>query len=174
MALKKVNLRKVNAMPVTALIGPQGTQGRDGLDGTAGNDGRDGLTGLTGSPGAIGLVGPMPLHKWNGTELSFQQPDGTFSHGVDLRGEAGSEGKAGKEGQSNTGGGGAALVQYKQVRTAEYRVRAAQMQPGINILGVFFDGAVTITLPRSMPNTSILNIKDEGSFGHAITVIVAT
>jgi hypothetical protein len=31
----------------------------------------------------------MPKHKWKGTKLSFEKPDGTFGKSVDLKGNGG-------------------------------------------------------------------------------------
>jgi len=39
-----------------------------------------------------------PKHLWQGTSLSFEQPDGSFGPQVDLRGPKGEQGKEGKEG----------------------------------------------------------------------------
>lgn len=108
--------------------GKDGAPGRDGKDGQDGHtpqkgvdyfdgedgytpikgidyfDGKDGYTPIKGvdyfdgKDGAPGMVGPMPKHKWEGTKLSFENPDGTFSKPVDLLGQTGF---------SQTAGGGA-------------------------------------------------------------------
>jgi hypothetical protein len=36
-----------------------------------------------------GAMGPMPEHKWQGTKLAFENPDGTFDDPVDLQGPPG-------------------------------------------------------------------------------------
>lgn len=105
--------------------GPQGEKGEKGNDGIAGNRGTDGTPGLTGekgergnrgekgeeglqgvsgSPGARGLqgeTGPIPKHKWRGTTLSFEEPDGEFGKAVDLRG---------RDGASGGGAGGGSII----------------------------------------------------------------
>ncbi len=61
--------------------GPQGEQGIQGEQGEQGEKGEKGDT---------GEKGDMPTHIWDGTTLSFENPDGTFSTPVDLQGPAGS------------------------------------------------------------------------------------
>lgn len=56
---------------------------RDGIDGKDGKDGKDGIK---------GEKGDKPDHKWVGTKLSFENPDGTWGKEVDLRGKDGKNG----------------------------------------------------------------------------------
>ena len=60
--------------------------------GPKGDKGDKGETGKTGSKGDTGDTGPAPEHKWRGTKLQFQQPDGSWGDLVDLKGK---EGKGG-------------------------------------------------------------------------------
>ena len=50
--------------------------------------------GEVGPQGPQGDVGPMPMHRWDGTALAFQQgPDGdTWGEAVDLQGPRGHDG----------------------------------------------------------------------------------
>jgi hypothetical protein len=48
-----------------------------------------GPKGDRGPPGLPGDVGPPPAHKWEGTKLSFEQPDGAWGKPVDLKGPPG-------------------------------------------------------------------------------------
>jgi hypothetical protein len=41
------------------------------------------------------LRGPAPAHRWVGTSLQFQNPDGTWGDLVDLKGDKGEDGKDG-------------------------------------------------------------------------------
>ena len=41
-----------------------------------------------------------PAHHWNGSVLSFQNPDGTWGNGIDLKGEQGLQGEIGPVGNS--------------------------------------------------------------------------
>lgn len=86
--------------------GLDGVDGIDGKDGRDGQDGKDGKQGLQGEPGERGLLGKSgldgedgvngkngkdaisktPAHKWIGTKLQFQNPDGTWGALVDLKG----------------------------------------------------------------------------------------
>ncbi|HNU95674.1 MAG TPA: hypothetical protein PKK32_01790, partial [Candidatus Paceibacterota bacterium] len=58
-------------------------KGKDYFDGKDGKDGRDGLDGLKGEKG------DKPRHKWEGTKLRFENPDGKWGQAVDLKGETG-------------------------------------------------------------------------------------
>lgn len=40
----------------------------------------------------------IPRHQWQGTQLQFQQADGTWGEAVDLKGEKGSQGDKGEQG----------------------------------------------------------------------------
>lgn len=77
-------------------IGPTGPDGGPGKRGLEGEQGRAGEVGPAGPPGPKGDPGPTPRHKWNGTKLSFEDPDGKFSRAVDLRGPGGGRGAAAK------------------------------------------------------------------------------
>lgn len=93
--------------------GPQGATGERGLRGYKGPRGRDGQPGKQGPTGATGAQGPRgekgdkgdpgpqgppgekgdtPKHKWAGTKLQFQNPDGTWGKPVDLQGPKGDPG----------------------------------------------------------------------------------
>nr|DAU64258.1 MAG TPA: short tail fiber protein [Caudoviricetes sp.] len=70
--------------------GPEGPQGPQGEQGAKGDPGPKGDTGATGPAGADGAQGPPPEHEWQGTQLRFKEPDGSWGQAVDLRGPAGS------------------------------------------------------------------------------------
>lgn len=74
--------------------GKDGKDGRDGKDGLSvrGKAGKDGRDGKDGKDGERGPIGPMPKHKWTGTQLQFEKPDGKWGRAVDLKGEAGKDG----------------------------------------------------------------------------------
>lgn len=61
---------------------PEGKPGENGKDGKNGLDGRNGDDGLP------------PAHMWDGTNLSFQNPDGTWGQAVNLKGDVGPQGQA--------------------------------------------------------------------------------
>jgi len=96
--------------------GLTGEQGLPGIQGKAGINGKDGVTGNTGAIGAAGPRGieglqgndgtpgmsPLPPnHRWVGTQLQFQLPDGSWGLLVDLKGREGT----GSTGISVVGGG---------------------------------------------------------------------
>lgn len=49
-----------------------------------------------GDPGPKGDTGPMPKHEWQGTKIRFEQPTGSWGKFVDLKGDKGKEGTAGR------------------------------------------------------------------------------
>lgn len=54
--------------------------------------GEPGPIGLTGPQGLPGPVGPAPAHEWNGTQIRFQNPDGSWGPWINLQGGTGGEG----------------------------------------------------------------------------------
>lgn len=84
-----------------AIIGSQGPMGIQGVPGEKG----DSIIGPKGDKGdfVIGKIGPRgpqglpPKHEWMGTSLRFENPDGTWSKWIDLKGSTGA---------SYAGGGG--------------------------------------------------------------------
>lgn len=89
--------------PGESIVGPQGPVGPPGKDGKTpvagidfplpkdGIDGEDGET-IVGPIGPKGEKGNKPDHKWNGTKLAFELPNGEWGKYVDLRGKSGSSG----------------------------------------------------------------------------------
>lgn len=75
-----------------SIKGANGVQGERGLDGL---HGRQGESGGAGSKGDKGDIGPSPRHKWEGTKLSFEQPNGRFGRAVNLQGPSGGRGGIG-------------------------------------------------------------------------------
>lgn len=76
----------------TGMKGDKGDKGETGERGPAGVDGKDGTQGPQGT---------APEHKWAGTTLAFQNPDGSWADPVDLigaQGVQGPEGPIGKQG----------------------------------------------------------------------------
>ena len=67
--------------------GPQGLQGEQGLTGASGSAGPQGLQGeqgIQGLTGASGSTGLAAAHEWSGTEIRFQNPDGSWGDYTDL------------------------------------------------------------------------------------------
>ena len=93
--------------------GPQGVGGRDGapgIQGVKGEQGEQGIQGIqgpTGPNGAPGIQGPRgvgPKHRWEGTTLTFENPDGTWSDPADLKGPQGIQGPEGPIGPQGVRG----------------------------------------------------------------------
>ena len=83
----------IGAQGIPGPAGVQGIKGEVGPQGIAGPAGAPGLAGLRGDPGPAGEPGPqgqpgmMVQHYWQGTELSFLNPDYTWGEAVDLKGD---------------------------------------------------------------------------------------
>lgn len=77
-------------------VGKTGKRGVAGLIGRIGDQGPPGTKGDKGEQGDQGEVGPRPAHKWEGTRLSFELPNGGFGRSVNLQGPGGGRGAAGK------------------------------------------------------------------------------
>lgn len=71
--------------------GDQGERGERGQDGRAkdGDPGDKGERGPRGPKGDRGPPGPAPDHRWDGTKLQIEKPDGSWGKKVDLQGPAG-------------------------------------------------------------------------------------
>lgn len=89
------------------LTGNTGPEGPQGLTGDTGPTGPQGIQGITGDTGATGATGPQgvqgdtglaPAHVWTGTEIQFQNPDGSWPLATDLEGPAGPTGATGPTG----------------------------------------------------------------------------
>lgn len=73
--------------------GLQGNQGPKGDTGDRGETGPRGDQGDTGLQGPKGSIGPIPDHRWDGTKLAFQLPNGLWGDYIELQGADGKEGK---------------------------------------------------------------------------------
>lgn len=58
--------------------GPKGDTGAPGKQGPKGEKGEPGPQGIPGSRGHQGAKGDKPSHKWVGTQLQFENPDGSW------------------------------------------------------------------------------------------------
>ncbi len=115
--IKEIDLKKIKgARGETGDKGERGEQGKQGIQGIKGEKGQDGKTpvagkdfplpkngkdGLNGKDGKsiVGDKGDKPDHKWEGTKLKFEKPNGKWGKAIDLKG------KDGKSGSSFFGGG---------------------------------------------------------------------
>lgn len=81
-----------------------GAQGLKGDKGDKGDTGPQGPPGTDGADGAQGVKGDMPAHKWEGTSLSFENPDGSYGTAVNLIGPTGPAGPGGADGAQGVKG----------------------------------------------------------------------
>lgn len=112
---KQFRVRKLkgelNAFRRESLRGANGSSGSDGRNGIDGKDGANGLQGLPGPrgekgdsikgdkgdrglQGLKGETGAPPEHRWDGTKLSFKQPNGVWGEWIELKGATGEDGKS--------------------------------------------------------------------------------
>lgn len=91
----------------TPIKGIHYRDGKDGVNGITpvkgkdycdGKDGDPGMNGEDGEPGKNGknAVGLAPAHRWLGTKLQFQNPNGSWGELVDLAGRKGEPGDDGR------------------------------------------------------------------------------
>ena len=168
-------------------VGPQGEQGvqgergTEGSSGSAGAHGPQGLPGMTGVMGPVGPEGPRVNHRWEGTTLKIENPDGSFDDGVDLRGPSGASGPAW------TGGGGQVRfkkqianlslgggVQYTKVTSTPHTVTDDDLIQGINILGVDVGTDVTINLPATPSEGKLIFVNDESDAAATNNITIQT
>ena len=88
----------------TTYWGLFGAKGEKGDKGDTGNTGPQGPPGADGADGIQGVKGDMPAHKWEGTSLSFENPDGSYGAAVNLIGPAGPKGETGATGATGPKG----------------------------------------------------------------------
>lgn len=69
--------------------GARGEAGEPGPQGPKGDDGAQGPVGPPGPSGPPGPKGSTPDHRWDGTALQFEKPNGEWGKAVDLRGPRG-------------------------------------------------------------------------------------
>ena len=75
-----------------------GEKGEKGDKGDTGATGPQGPPGADGADGVQGVKGDMPAHKWTGTSLAFENPDGSYGTAVNLIGPQGPAGPEGADG----------------------------------------------------------------------------
>lgn len=84
--------------------GEKGDPGEQGLQGEKGEKGDKGDPGEPGPQGEKGEKGDKPQHQWVGTQLQFENPDGSWGNLVDLKGEKGDKGDQGEMGPAGPQG----------------------------------------------------------------------
>lgn len=96
-------------MPIAGKDYPIPKNGEHGYTPRKNIDYFDGLDGesIEGPPGPQGPMGPKPKHEWNGSQLRFENPDGSWGKFADLMGPQGGGSFGGWFGG---GGGGSSLA----------------------------------------------------------------
>lgn len=137
---------------VQGLKGDRGEQGPQGIPGIQGAKGDTGPQGLKGDQGIQGPKGDKIAHKWQGTILKLENPDGTFETGVDLRGLKGDKGDVGErgpqgiQGVQGPAGNGQSYVVFQRYFIAtegqqNFSWNDGYVYPvGINAIAVYING----------------------------------
>lgn len=112
--------------------------------GPKGDKGDKGDKGKTGSKGDTGDTGPAPEHKWRGTKLQFQHPDGSWGDLVDLKGK---EGKGGASfvsvsSQTTTSGSPEAVVGAIDFTWTGEQLDRIDLPDGSHKLYTYTDGKI--------------------------------
>lgn len=144
--------------------GPQGERGPQGIQGPKGDKGDQGERGLQGPKGDIGPIGPKgdkPAHQWNGSQLRFENPNGTWGLYTDLigpqgpkgeKGDKGDPGPQGPQGVQGPAGDGQSYVVFQELFIATqgqtvFEWNSGYVYPtGINAIAVYLNGT---RLPNS-------------------------
>ena len=136
--------------------GDKGDIGAQGIQGPKGDKGEHGIQGPKGETGATGAKGPKGdkiNHKWVGTKLQLENPDGTFDAGIDLKGQKGDKGDTGErglqgiQGVQGPAGNGQSYVVFHQyfIATEGQKIFSwndGYVYPiGINAIKVYLNGA---------------------------------
>ncbi|WP_308780046.1 hypothetical protein [uncultured Clostridium sp.] len=147
---------KVFIEGMQAVVDLQGPQGPQGIQGPRGLTGPQGIQGPKGDQGIQGVQGPKGdkiNHKWIGTKLQLENPDGTFDVGVDLKGQKGDKGDTGERGpqgmqgvQGPAGNGQSYIVFHEYFIATEgqklFTWNDGYVYPiGINAIKVYLNGA---------------------------------
>ncbi|GAA0735466.1 Gp37-like protein [Clostridium oceanicum] len=154
----------------TGSTGPQGIQGTKGEGGATGPKGNNGITPIIGSNGnwflettdtgkpsrgIQGDKGDKINHRWSGTILKLENPDGSFDSGVNLKGDKGDRGSKGLKGDTGErgpqgvqgpAGDGQSYVVFQKYFTAtegqkNFTWNDGYVYPvGINAIAVYING----------------------------------
>lgn len=89
-----------------------------------------------------------------------------------LRGEKGDPGQAAPKALG--GGGAPRQFKYVPIRTATYTLKAKDTVQGITVLGVDYDGDVTITLPDNLTSDRMIIVNDESGSAGSNNITVQT
>lgn len=129
-----------------------------------------GPQGPQGPPGPEGSPGERPIFGAEEALLvkKLLEEDEEFKKGL--------KGKDGKDGETKFigGGGSPPTVKYIPVRVASRTFKARDFIAGTNIIGVDYDGNVTITLPSNLASDRYLVVKDESGNAGTYNITVQT
>lgn len=118
--------------------GKQGKHGKNGADGLDGKQGIRGEVGQQGIEGQQGETGPAPKHKWTGTALQFQNPDGSWGKQVNLKGDRGIAG-----GEHYFGGVIETIIQGGGGEDVAYDIQSNQISDTVTYYGEAAIGSAT-------------------------------
>jgi hypothetical protein len=138
---------------------------KEGKKGDQGKPGQDGITTIVNKTiveEKDGTKGDMPNHQVRNGEIRFENPDGTWGKWITV--------------QPTSGGGGGTDTHntYRLIEQAIFHVGRQDLQLGHNILGVNYNGDVTIILPDGIDKRAIIVVKDESNNAGTNNITVTT
>lgn len=89
------------------------------------------VEGKEGKQGIQGEKGDKPAHEWNGTQLRFENVDGTFGEYIDLKGETGNTGNTGPTGLTGDKGDKGDPSTIDKLGTAAAVIDLADIEKGV-------------------------------------------
>jgi len=139
--------------------GPEGPEGPKGERGDQGPRGEQGEPGQDGESSVDGAPGQMPRHKWEDTSLAFEVSPGVFSAPVELKGD---EGQAGTAGKAATQSSRPEPIRMFKVVGFDFIIKKSWLTEGINIFRVLDTSSpVLIRLPQGVGPRNMIYVNDE-------------
>lgn len=138
--------------------------------------GPPGQIGLTGPQGPPGPTGGIPAHEWNGTQIRFRNPDGSWGPWVNLQGPQGDcdTGPTGPDGgQGPAGPPGPAGVPGAQGIPGIPGEQGPPGEPGVSeyqyISSSFYAGEIQITASYTNWSVGLVSPYETANFAATLT-----
>lgn len=135
--------------------------------GQPGEKGKDGITTVITETvtvveeGVPGKDGAVPEHQVRNGEIRFRNPDGSWGEWIQVQ-------------PARAGGGPETYNTYRLVEQANFTIQRQSLTLGMNIIGVNFNGDVTIILPNGIDKRIVIAIKDESNNAGTNNITVTT
>ena len=157
-------------LPIDGIDGQFGPQGEPGVQGEQGLQGEQGIQGEQGPQGPRGDIGPMPAHRWDGTKLQFETPEG-WGPSVELVGPAASQSA---RVSSGSGFGGGRFMAVPDVSGIHASLLSATGGLQSFEFDVTASGALVLTLPHTYGSGGALYVNGVRQRSNAFVVSGST